>query len=50
MGATSKSKRDRWNDITKKTKKCPMCPPHKKENSKKKQRSDKYKSKRKGKS
>lgn len=49
MGASSKSKRSRWNEITKATKDCSRCPPHKEENEQKKQRSDKYKSKRKGK-
>lgn len=48
MGATSKSKRKRWNKLTKQTKECSHCPPHKGENAKKKPRSDKYKSKRKG--
>jgi hypothetical protein len=46
MGATSKSKRERWVDIVKETGKCPFCPPHDKENAGKKQRSDKHKSKR----
>lgn len=49
MGATPKSKRARWKVVTKKTKKCPLCPPHGGENAKKKPKSDKYKSKRKGK-
>lgn len=48
MGATSKSKRERWKEVTKKTKKCPLCPPHGVENAKKRPRTDKYKTKRKG--
>lgn len=49
MGATNKSKRQRWNEVTKKTKDCPRCPPHKKENkTRHRPRTDKYKSKRKG--
>lgn len=49
MGASPKSKRERWNEISNETKKCPHCPPHGGENAKKKPRSDKHKSKRKGK-
>lgn len=49
MGATSKSKRERFKEVCKKTKKCPHCPPHAKENEGKKPRSDKHKNKRKGK-
>lgn len=47
MGATPKSKRERWNEISKKEKYCPHCPPHKGENENKKQRPDRYKNKRK---
>lgn len=46
MGADSKSKRDRWKQVTKKTNKCPYCPPHNGENAKKRARPDKYKNKR----
>ena len=46
MGANSKSKRERWNEVVKKTKKCPYCPPHAKENEGKKPRSDKHKPRR----
>ncbi len=46
MGATAKSKRVRWGEVAKKTKKCPFCPPHAKENGKKRPRSDKHKNKR----
>lgn len=45
MGASSKSKRIRWNEICKKTKNCPHCAPHRGENAKKKPRSDKHKDK-----
>lgn len=48
MGATSKSKRDRWGEIVKKTKGCPFCGPNHGENAKKRPRPDKYKSQRKG--
>ncbi len=50
MGATAKSKRRRWKKVVAKTGKCPFCPPHGGENAKKKPKTDKYKSKRKGKS
>ena len=46
MGATAKSKRERWGEITKKTKKCPFCPAHAGENATRRARSDKHKSKR----
>lgn len=49
MGATSKSKRKRWNEVAAETKKCGHCPPHDGENKTKRRRPDKYKSKRKGK-
>lgn len=51
MGADPKSRRERWEEITKKGKDghCPICPPHKGENARKKARPDRYKSKRKGK-
>lgn len=48
MGATSKSKRERWNEVCNQTGKCGYCPPHGGENAKKRPRTDKYKSKRKG--
>lgn len=48
MGATNNSKRERWGEVCDKTKKCPRCPPHAGENASKRPRSDKYKSKRKG--
>lgn len=48
MGATPKSRRERWNEVCKETKDCAHCPPHKIENARKKPRSDKHKSKRKG--
>lgn len=49
MGATAKSKRIRWGEITKKGKDgyCPHCPPHKGDNTtRKKPKSDKHKNKR----
>lgn len=46
MGANSKSKRERWNEVCKQTKDCARCPPHKDENARKQQRSDRHKSKR----
>lgn len=49
MGATSKSKRERWNEVAGIEKKCPHCPPHKGENAEKRPRPDRYKDKRKGK-
>lgn len=48
MGATSKSKRDRWKKVASETGKCSRCPPHSGENARKKPKSDKHKSKRKG--
>jgi hypothetical protein len=48
MGASSKSKRERWGEVVSKTGKCPFCPPHDGENAKKRPRTNKYKSKRKG--
>jgi len=48
MGADSKSKRERWGEVVSKTGKCPFCPPHNGENAKRRTRTDKYKSKRKG--
>lgn len=45
MGASSKSKRIRWEEICKKTKKCSHCPPNGGENANRKPRSDKYKNK-----
>lgn len=48
MGATSKSKRERWEEIQKKTKDCPYCGPNRGENANRRARTDKYKSKRKG--
>lgn len=49
MGATSKSKRIRRNQVAKRTKKCPLCPLHSGENARRRPKKDKYKSKRKGK-
>ena len=53
MGATSKSKRSRWGEVVRKTQKrsepyglVSLCPPHAKENGKKRPRSDKHKNKR----
>lgn len=46
MGASPKSRRERWNEVTKQTKDCGRCPPNKEENAKKQARPDKYKSKR----
>jgi hypothetical protein len=48
MGATPKSKRERWNKVASDTGNCPICPPHKGENARKRPRPDRYKSKRKG--
>ena len=36
-------KKEHWKEITKKTKKCPYCPPHDNENYGRRQRTDKYK-------
>ncbi len=48
MGADAKSKRERWGEITKQTKDCGFCGPNRGENAKRRPRTDKYKSKRKG--
>lgn len=48
MGASSKSKRERWAEVVKETCKCPFCPAHNGENAKRRPRPDKYKSQRKG--
>jgi hypothetical protein len=48
MGADPKSRRKRWETVCKKTKDCPHCPPNRGENAKKQPRSDRHKSKRKG--
>lgn len=48
MGATAKSKRERWGEVCDKTGQCGFCGPNKGENAKKRPRTDKYKSKRKG--
>jgi hypothetical protein len=42
------SKRMHWQEIAKKTGKCPFCSPHGGENAGRQPRCDKYKSKRKG--
>lgn len=47
MGASSKSRRKRWQEVAAETKKCPRCPPHSGENTtRKRPRSDKHKNKR----
>lgn len=48
MGASAKSKRERWKEIVKETKDCSFCGPNKGENANRRPRTDKYKSKRKG--
>lgn len=46
MGATRGSRRERLNEVAKKTKKCPRCPPHDVENRGRRARDDKHKGKR----
>lgn len=48
LGASAKSKRERWKEIVKETKDCSFCGPNKGENANRRPRTDKYKSKRKG--
>lgn len=46
MGATTGSKRERWTEVSKKTKKCPHCPPHDSENRGRRPKTDTHKRKR----
>lgn len=46
---TGRGNKERWQKIVKETHKCPFCPKHNKENEGRKQRTDRYKVKRKGK-
>jgi hypothetical protein len=50
MGASSNSRRERWAEVVAITGKCPFCPPHDGENRAKRQRTDRHKSRRKGRS
>lgn len=48
MGASTGSKRERWNHVAKAIKRCSYCPPHGGENAKPSARPDRYKGQRKG--
>jgi hypothetical protein len=43
LGATAKSKRERWQEIAKETKDCTFCGPNRGENAKRRAKPDKYK-------